>query len=143
MVPSSRYHASASRVCTCSGLPAPGGCVTSEAASSPAVSPAPTRRSNNAPIAQVAAPEPAATASGAAPVLVVVVVSEAVGVWDTRITPSPEALSDESRIPRCDHAVKGLGVALDRLGNSVLWSPRSSDKSSDEIEDYETSERPS
>src|SRR3954452_14591960 len=81
MVPSTRYHASASRVCTCRGLPAPGGCVTSEAASSPAVSPAPTRRSNNAPIAQVAAPEPAATASGAAPVLVVV--SEAVGVCDT------------------------------------------------------------
>src|SRR3954464_9368419 len=115
MVPSSRYHASASRVCTCSGLPAPGGCVTSEAASSPAVSPAPTRRSNNAPIAQVAAPEPAATASGAAPVGgVVVVVSEAGGVWDTGITPSSEALSDEPRIPRRDHDVKGPSAVLDR-----------------------------
>src|SRR3954464_12589261 len=111
MVPSSRYHASASRVCTCSGLPAPGGCVTSEAASSPAVSPAPTRRSNNAPIAQVAAPEPAATASGAAPVGVG---SEAGGVWDTAITPSSEALSDEPRVPRRDHGVKGPSAVLDR-----------------------------
>ena len=60
IAPWSRNQASASRVCTCSGLAWPGGWVTTEAPSSPAVSPAPTRRSNSIPMAQVAGPVPAA-----------------------------------------------------------------------------------
>src|SRR6185437_13830424 len=60
IAPWSRNQASASRVCTCSGLAWPGGWVTTEAPSRPAVSSAPTRRSNSIPMDQVAGPVPAA-----------------------------------------------------------------------------------
>ena len=60
IAPWSRNQASASRVCTCSGLAWPGGWVTTEALSRPAVSSAPARRSNSIPMAQVAGPVPAA-----------------------------------------------------------------------------------